>query len=244
MTTVFLVRHGRSTANSSGVLAGRAEGVELDDTGREQARGAATRLADVPLAAAVVSPVLRCVQTADLLLGDRPVPRFEEPGLAECDYGDWTNRPLKELAGEPLWQVVQTHPSAVRFPGGESMTGMWARAVGAVREWDRRIAAEHGEAAAWLAVSHGDVIKAVLADALGLHLDGFQRIMVDPASVQVIRYTDQRPFVATMNSTAAPLSALVPRGPASADAAVGGGLGAADGEPAPDDPTAAVRPGA
>ncbi|GAB3703136.1 MSMEG_4193 family putative phosphomutase [Mariniluteicoccus flavus] len=227
MTTVFLVRHGRSTANTAGVLAGRAEGVELDDTGRQQAADAAARLADVPLVAAVTSPVLRCVQTTDLLLGGRELPVHQEPGLTECDYGDWTGHRLAELADNPLWKVIQAQPSAVRFPGGEAMTQMSARAIASIRDWDRRIAAEHGEQAAWLAVSHGDVIKAILADALGLHLDGFQRIMVDPASIQAIRYTDQRPYVVTMNSTTASLAGVLPADPATAaDAAVGGGLGA------------------
>lgn len=228
MTTVFLVRHGRSTANTAGVLAGRAEGVELDATGRDQALDTGARLSGVPLVEAVVSPILRCEQTADLLLGGRDVPRRTDPALAECDYGDWTNRPLKDLATEPLWQVVQAQPSAVRFPGGEALTDMAARAVTAMRDHDRRIAAAHGEGAAWLAVSHGDVIKAILGDALGVHLDSFQRIMVDPASVSVIRYAADRPYVLTVNATTAELGAMLPKGPQpDPGAAVGGGLGAA-----------------
>ncbi|GAB3622261.1 histidine phosphatase family protein [Mariniluteicoccus endophyticus] len=240
MTTVFLVRHGRSTANTAGVLAGRAEGVDLDATGRDQALDAGARLASVPLVAAVASPVLRCQQTADLLLAGRDVPRFTESGLTECDYGDWTNKKLGELAGEPLWKVIQAQPSAVRFPGGEAMTEMSARAVAAMREWDRRIAAEHGEHAAWVAVSHGDVIKAILADALGLHLDGFQRIIVDPASIQVIRYTEQRPYVVTMNSTSTGLEGVVTKpdtdGTPPSDAVLGGGAGAQAIAPSDDDP--------
>ncbi len=231
MTTLFLVRHGRSTANTAGVLAGRADGVELDDKGREQAETARVRLAGVPLAAAVVSPVLRCRQTAQQILTDRDVPEFLEEGLSECDYGEWTGRTLKELADEKLWKTVQQQPSAAVFPGGESMTAMWSRSVGAVREWDRRLTAEHGEHTAWLAVSHGDVIKAILADALGMHLDSFQRIMVDPASVSVIHYTDSRPYVVTMNSTSGDLSALLPKPGESTDAAVGGGAGAGEGTP-------------
>ncbi|MDO5683942.1 MAG: histidine phosphatase family protein, partial [Propionibacteriaceae bacterium] len=206
MTTLFLVRHGRSTANTAGVLAGRSDGVELDDTGREQAAAAGVRLAGVPLVAAISSPILRCGQTTDLLLADRDVPRELEHGLTECDYGDWTGKTLKDLAGEELWKTVQRQPSAAVFPGGEAMTGLWARAVGAVRQWDRVLRADHGDHAAWVAVSHGDVIKAILADALGMHLDAFQRIMVDPASVSVIRYTDARPYVVTMNSVSGDLA--------------------------------------
>ena len=104
---------------------------------------------------------------------------------------------------------MQTQPSAVRFPGGESMTEMSARVVQTIRRWDAKIAAEHGDDAVWAAVSHGDPIKAILADALGLHLDSFQRIMVDPASLSMIRYTATRPYVVTTNSTNADLGKLL-----------------------------------
>lgn len=225
MTTLFLVRHGRSTANTAGVLAGRSEGVELDELGREQAAAAGVRLAEVPLAASVVSPILRCRQTADVMLVGREVPTETDDRLTECDYGEWTGKTLTELAGEELWKVVQHQPSAAVFPQGEAMTTMSSRAVAAVRAWDRTLTAIHGDRTAWLAVSHGDVIKAILADALGMHFDSFQRIMVDPASVSVIRYTEARPYVVTMNSTAGDLAGLLPKPEESDDAAVGGGAG-------------------
>src|SRR6185312_1253405 len=102
---------------------------------------------------------------------------------------------------EPLWRTVQDHASAAVFPGGESLRDLSHRTVDAVREWDAKVAAEHGEDALWLACTHGDVIKAVVADALGLHLDQFQRIVADPASVTVIRYTPVRPFVLRLNDS-------------------------------------------
>lgn len=227
MTTVLLLRHGRSVANTAGVLAGRGEGVELDDTGRDQARQVAGRLAGIDLAAAVTSPILRCRQTTDLALAGHPdAARHTEEQLTECDYGAWTGSKLSDLAGEDLWKVVQRTPSAATFPEGESMPAMSARAAAAVRRWDTRIGAEHGPAAAWVAVSHGDVIKAILADALGLHLDLFQRIVVDPASVSIINFNAGRASVITMNSTGSDLAAMVPKAP-TGDAAVGGGLGSA-----------------
>ena len=238
MPTVLLIRHGRTAANTSGVLAGRTPGVELDDTGRQQAAEIGRRLAALPLSALVTSPLRRCRQTALALQSARPEPLAisTEQGLIECGYGEWTGRSLKELSKDKLWPVVQQQPSAVRFPGGESMTEMAARAVGAVRSWNARLSERHGEQAVWAAVSHGDVIKAILADALGMHLDSFQRIFVDPASVSVVRYTPTRPYVVTMNSTPVDLATLctVPtrkpprsRRPANPhDAPVGGGLGA------------------
>ncbi|HET8719190.1 MAG TPA: histidine phosphatase family protein [Nocardioidaceae bacterium] len=236
MATVILARHGRSTANTEGVLAGRTKGVHLDELGVAQARAAAERVQGLPLAAVVSSPLERCRETAREIARAQPSPvRVQsERGLLECDYGSWTGRPIKELAKEKLWRTVQDHPAGVCFPDGESMAQMTARAVGSLRSWDARVEQEHGPDAVWMAVSHGDVIKALLADALGLHLDLFQRIVVDPGSLSAVRYTASRPFVLTQNSTAGDLSTLRPPkrrggrrrgGSASGDAVVGGGAG-------------------
>lgn len=231
VATVILLRHGRSTANGSGVLAGRAPKVGLDDTGRGQAKALLDRLAGVPLAEAVVSPMLRCKQTVAPLLDGRGLGRTVEPRLSEVDYGEWTGRELKTLVKEPLWRVVQAHPSAAVFPGGEGLAAMQSRAVAAVREHDARITAAHGDHAVWLLCSHGDVLKAILSDALGQHLDSFQRIVVDPASLSVVRYTETRPFVLRVNDHGSDFAGVVPQPPkrgrkkASSDADVGGSTG-------------------
>jgi probable phosphomutase (TIGR03848 family) len=231
VATVILLRHGRSTANGSGVLAGRTPKVGLDETGRVQAKGLPGRLAGVPLAEAVCSPLLRCKQTLAPLLEERGLTPAVDTRLSEVDYGEWTGRELKTLAKEPLWRVVQAHPSAAVFPGGEGLAGMQARAVTAVREHDARITAAHGDEAVWALCSHGDVLKAILADALGQHLDSFQRIVVDPASISVVRYTETRPFVVRMNDHGSDFAGVVPPKPkrgrkkASSDAQVGGSTG-------------------
>jgi probable phosphomutase (TIGR03848 family) len=228
VTTVILLRHGRTTANTSGVLAGWTSGVLLDETGAAQVRAVGERLAKVPLAAVVSSPLERCRQTADAVAEGRDLEVQSDDRLGEARYGDWTGRTLKDLVKEPLWKVVQQHPSAAVFPGpeGEGLAQTQARAVSAVREWNAKL----GPGAVWLACSHGDVIKAILADALGLHLDQFQRIVVDPASISVVVYTETRPFVLRMNDTGGDVSALVPpkrrrRRRPSSDAVVGGGAG-------------------
>ena len=213
MTTLILLRHGRSSANAAGVLAGRTPGIELDETGREQAARLVERLAGVPLAEVVCSPALRCAQTVAPLLAERGLEAATEPELAEVDYGAWTNRKLEELAKEPLWRVVQAHPSAAVFPEGEGLAGMQSRAVAAVRRHDARIAAAHGPRAVWLACSHGDVIKSILADALASHLDNFQRIVVDPCSISVVQYTETRPFVVRVNDLGGDVAGLVPPEP-------------------------------
>ncbi len=233
MATVILARHGRTTANAAGVLAGRGKGVHLDEHGLDEARTAGERLAGLPLAAIVTSPLERCKETARAISRAQPSPLrvATERGLLECDYGSWTGQEIKTLAKEKLWQTVQAHPANARFPDGESMAQMMARGVAAVRAWDAKVEAEHGADSVWLAVSHGDVIKAILADALGMHLDLFQRLVVDPASLSVIRYTPLRPFVVSVNSHSGDLAGLKPparkrRRKLDSDAVVGGGAGA------------------
>jgi probable phosphomutase (TIGR03848 family) len=231
MPTLILVRHGRSTANTAGVLAGWTPGVALDERGTAQAAALPGRLAALPLAAAVTSPLQRCQETlAPLLAARRQLPLHKDERIGECHYGDWSGRKLAELADEPLMRVVQQHPSAAAFPGGESMRAMQARAVDAVRDWNARIEEEHGADAVYLMCSHGDVIKAIVADALGLHLDLFQRISVEPCSVTAIRYTQLRPFVVRLGDTG-DFGSLAPREESESegragDAAVGGGAGA------------------
>jgi probable phosphomutase (TIGR03848 family) len=224
--TVILARHGRTSANAGGLLAGRTPGIVLDDVGTEQARTAAARLAGLDLAAAFTSPLERCKQTAAVLLAGTGLRARVERGLNECDYGDWSGRPMKELVKEDLWKVVQAHPAGVRFPNGESMAEMSARSVAAVRALDARVAAEHGDGAVWLAVAHGDIIKAVLADALGMHLDSFQRIVVDPASLSVVRYTARRPFVLATNTHEGSLAHLAQQAE-KPEEKLGGGAGPA-----------------
>lgn len=146
MATVILARHGRTTANTAGVLAGRSKGVHLDEHGLEQAKAAGERLTGIALSAIVTSPLERCRETA------REISRAQVSGAAvsserrllECDYGTWTGRELKTLVKEPLWKTVQAHPAAATFPDGESMAQMMARSVAAVRDWDSRMEGEHG----------------------------------------------------------------------------------------------------
>ncbi len=230
MGTVILLRHGRSTANSAGVLAGRTLGVALDEGGVAQAQALVGRLAQLPLAALVSSPLQRCQETVAPLAQARELEVTVDDRFVEVDYGQWTGRELSKLGKEPLWKVVQSHPSAAVFPGGEGLAALQARAVAAVREWDAKLAAEHGPQVLWLVCSHGDVIKAVLADALGVHLDGFQRIVANPCSISAVTYTETRPFVQRVNDCGDDLRSLVPpkrrrRRRPSSDATPGGSTG-------------------
>ncbi|GAA3615156.1 histidine phosphatase family protein [Marihabitans asiaticum] len=231
MAHCVLLRHGRSTANSEGVLAGWTDGVHLDEAGRRQAADVADRLAHLPFARVVTSPLLRCRETARPLAEALGVTPEVHDGLGEARYGAWTGRALSELAKEDLWQTVQRRPSEAVFPESEeypheSILQMAQRAVAAVRAIDAEVEAQSGPGAIWLAVSHGDIIKSVLADAAATPLDEFQRYVVDPASVSVVRYAPERAFVLRVNDSG-PLAA--PKEPPAetpgSDAAVGGGAG-------------------
>ena len=212
MTTVLLIRHGRTSANTAGLLVGRTSGIELD----EARCPAGSRAGHSPCGRAAAG---HCHLTADDAAGKRlrqscqlsPTAVSSPSSRAwwSAAYGEWTGKSLRELSKDKLWSTVQQQPSAVRFPGGESMSEMSARAIAAVRDWDARMEAEQGPDAVWAAVSHGDVIKAILADALGMHLDSFQRIVVDPASISIVRYTAARPYLITANSTTVDLASLL-----------------------------------
>lgn len=219
MATVLLLRHGRTTANAEGVLAGWTPGVPLDEVGRVRAKEVALRIAALPVAGIVTSPLERCRETADILAAELGGPDLihTDLELAECRYGDWTGARLDELRQDPLWQAVEHVPSSVTFPNGESIAAMQARALAAISRWNRRFGAD----AVYVAVTHGDVIKSVLADALGMHLDMFQRIVVDPCSVSVVRYGPLRPVVLRLNDVGGDFTALL-RGEVGA-ARVGGG---------------------
>lgn len=224
MALVILVRHGRTQANATGILAGWTPGVHLDDQGLSQVADMARRLAPLRLNAIVSSPLERTVQTAEAIDRDqrRPPGVQLDDRVGECRYGEWTNMPLAELAKTPLWRTVQDRPSAVTFPDGESLLQMQARALAAVHEWNARL----GDKATYAVVSHGDVIKAILADALGSHLDHFQRITVDPASVSVVRYGRRGVQVLHLNDRGSDLAGLAgSRSRRRVEGAVGGGSG-------------------
>lgn len=227
MAICLLVRHGASTGNSDGVLSGWQD-VGLTDGGRAAAEALGERLVDVPITRVVTSPLRRCRETLDAILSGRELASTVDDELGECRYGAWTGRPLGELAEEPLWTVVQDRPSEVRFPesteyAAESLAEMSARAVAAVRRHDAAVEEEHGENAVWMVVSHGDVIKAILADAVATSLDEFQRFVVAPASLSVVRYTARRPFLLRANDTGPELHITMPSHVPTTDGVVGGG---------------------
>jgi probable phosphomutase (TIGR03848 family) len=228
MGTLLLIRHGRSSANAEGVLAGRLPGIVLDEVGRSSTEVLRSRLAQVPIVQAVVSPLERTKETAERIFGEK-IPVAFEDRLLECDYGDWQGLKLSEISTHELWPIVRDRPDEMIFPNGESMTDMSARAVAAMRQWDEIITNEHGPGSIWAAVSHGDIIKAICADALGLPLRKFQSLMIEPASVSVVHYGEHGSSVSKLNETGegwlSKLTEAIPVAPT-----VGGETGKGDAE--------------
>ncbi len=203
-TTVVLVRHGQ-TATTGTVLPGRASGLHLADTGRQQAERAAQRIAELPRVDAVyTSPLERARETAAPIAKARALRARVERGLQECDFGEWTGTELKALMKRPEWGTVQRAPSTFRFPGGESFSEMQHRMVITL---DRLRAAHPGGTI--VCVSHADPIKAAVAHALGTHLDLFQRIVISPCAISVVAYASA-PAVLAVNSTGGSLTELQP----------------------------------
>ena len=205
-TLVLYVRHGQ-TPTTGAKLPGRAPGLHLASKGHKQAEAAAKRLGRLDgVSALYVSPLERCQDTAAPISNALGLPIQTEPGIIECEFGDWTGAELKELFKLREWRQVQQSPSNFRFPNGESFTEMQTRMTGAVAAL---VARHPGEKI--VVVSHADPIKAAVAAAVGTHLDLFQRIVVSPCSISAVQYDPSgAPVVLAVNSTGADLRTLVP----------------------------------
>lgn len=198
MTLVVLLRHAHSTANESGILAGRLQGIDLSRKGTKQAAELTRRLGKFPIKEIRISPLERCHQTvAPWLESTKVKSRFVvDPNLEEVDYGQWTGKKLSSLARKKEWKTVQNTPSKMRFPDGETIAAMSKRAIKALNEG----LASRGSGALVI-VSHGDVIKSLIAYSLNIKLDDFQRIVVDPASVTIIDFSGSIPRVIALNDS-------------------------------------------
>jgi len=179
---IVLIRHAHSTANAAGVLSGQLPNVHLSKSGQEQSERLAERLGKLTIAQVHVSPMDRCSETLApwLTKYGKGVAVICEPNLIEVDYGKWSGKKLATLSRAKLWRKVQGQPSAVTFPDGESLAQMQVRAMQSVHNFFA------SDLEMTIMVSHGDVIKAIVASSMGMHLDDFQRIVIDPASITIL----------------------------------------------------------
>lgn len=210
MTRIVLLRHAHSVANEKAILAGRTPGISLSKIGLSQAQGVAERLRGITFSQIRISPMERCSATVQPLIAEfskaalRRVSIEIEEDIVEVDYGKWTGKKLSALSKESAWKIVQDTPSAMYFPGGEGLLDVQARAMRALN----RIARSAGSDIKML-VSHGDVIKAIVASVLGTHLDHFQKIVIDPASITVLDFNGRDFRVLTLNNTTAPIASFL-----------------------------------
>ena len=213
MASVILVRHSRSTANTAGVLAGQAPGISLDETGFTQAQGLTARIGDVLISRVISSPLQRCIETISPWHEKYGKKEIEiDNNFIESDYGSWTGEKLSELAKEPLWKSVQKSPSTVTFPEGESFQAMFKRvSIGLDSIIDKL--AENDNV---IVVSHGDIIKLAIAKILGLPIDNFQKLVIDPASISIVKVENsedkehsRRTALISMNESGTSLSKLL-----------------------------------
>ncbi len=206
MTLVLLIRHG-DTPTAGKILTGWTRGIHLSERGRAQAEALVGRLEGLPLEAIYSSPLERCRETAAPLAKARGLPVRLRRDLLEVNYGEWSGRSIRQLARTKAWRAVQRTPSAVRFPGGESLPQVQARAVDAVRD----VARVH-EGGVVAVVTHADVVRLALAGLLGLPLDLYQRLAVNPCSISAVALGDAEVRVLRVNDTGELSSLVPPRG--------------------------------
>jgi len=222
---LVLIRHAHSQSNASGVLSGRLPNVHLSEKGMKQSQQLSERLGNFAVAQLRVSPMERCFETISPWLNDvvlKNSPDFEpiiDPSLNEVDYGHWSGKKLISLARKKEWRTVQESPSRMYFPGGEGIAQMQSRAMSVVHEL-----AKLPDSKTAVIVSHGDVIKSIVASAVGTHLDEFQRIIIDPASISVLDYSGIKPRVLLLNDTRAVVTDLL-QAPKRSRNLLGGGAG-------------------
>lgn len=212
---LVLVRHAMSTANSDGVLAGRMDGIHLNERGREQSEAIVGKFAQLQISGICGSPLSRCRETAEPLCIDKKLPYNVDERLNEVEYGSWSGRKLAELNEDPLWDAIQKRPNSVVFPQGEAMAGVFDRVTDFLNSMrgleDEEIV---------VAFSHGDVIKACIASAYDIPRDAFQRVVIDPAGISLLRLSQDSTFVVRVNDSEATLSSMMAR--KGKDAVVGG----------------------
>jgi probable phosphoglycerate mutase len=194
VTQLLLIRHAVNDVMKAKRLAGWMPDVHINEEGRQQAQALAERLCHLQIKAIYSSPLDRTRETAEPLAQALKLDVHVREGLGEVQYGEWTGRPLEELSKLDEWKIVQRYPSGMRFPGGETLRDMQQRVV---NELDA-IARDHPRDIVAV-FSHADVIKAALAHYMGMHLDLFQRIVIEPTSVSVVVLTKFGPAVVRVN---------------------------------------------
>ena len=207
MARLVFIRHAHSTANDAGILSGQLPGVSLSKKGEKQARDLVERIGASSFDSARVSPLQRCEETIAPWLNSKYSKGLKsyqiDDALIEMNYGSWSGRKLSSLSREKMWKEIQERPSTVQFPDGERMRAMQKRALTSVAS-----ALAEKKNGTHLFVSHGDVLKALVASLLKMKLDDFQSLVIDPASVTVIDFDGNKSRLLAFNDSHSPLAPM------------------------------------
>lgn len=200
MSTILLIRHGENDYVKKGKLAGRLPDIHLNDKGQSQAETLAIALADKPIKAIYTSPLDRTIETAAPIAKALGLKVIKRAGLSEVDFGSWQDKTLKQLARQKLWKLVQERPSRARFPDGESFSEAQLRIANEIEN----INSMHKSKDLIICVGHSDMIKLAVAYFIGLPIDQFQSLVVQPASVTTLQISNTRSRLVNLNSHPSP----------------------------------------
>ncbi len=221
MARLVFLRHAHSSANDAGILSGQLPGVSLSTKGKKQAAQLVERIGSSNFDSVRISPLQRCEETITPWLNSKyskGIKTYQiDDALIEMDYGSWSGRKLSSLSREKLWKEIQNRPSTVQFPQGERMRAMQKRALSSVFA-----SIEEKKNGTHLFVSHGDVLKAIVASLLKMKLDDFQSLVIDPASLTVIDFDGEKSRLLAFNDSHSPLAPMTSM-EKSTKALIGGG---------------------
>ena len=221
MARLVFLRHAHSSANDAGILSGQLPGVSLSTKGKKQATQLVERIGSSNFDSVRISPLQRCEETITPWLNSKyskGIKNYQiDDALIEMDYGSWSGRKLSSLSREKLWKEIQNRPSTVQFPQGERMRTMQKRALSSVFA-----SIEEKKNGTHLFVSHGDVLKAIVASLLKMKLDDFQSLVIDPASLTVIDFDGEKSRLLAFNDSHSPLAPMTSM-EKSTKALIGGG---------------------
>lgn len=186
-TTVFLIRHGVTDWHRERKVLGQRD-VGLNAEGILQAQAAARALAEVPIGEVLTSPMLRAVQTAEVIAGQYGIEVARDPRLADFRVGRWEGMSYDEVSRSPEYQRFLADPMSERIPGGEDLKQIRDRAVGAVEQ-----ALEDAPAGESVAViTHAGIVRVVLTHYLGSNPANYHRLRVAPGSISILSFADDR----------------------------------------------------
>lgn len=207
MARLVFIRHAHSTANDAGILSGQLPGISLSKKGKKQAQELVERLGASSFDSIRVSPMQRCEETIAPWINSRYSRGMKsyqiDESLIEMNYGTWSGRKLSSLSREKMWKEIQERPSTVQFPQGERMKAMQKRALMSISD-----ALEEKKNGTHLFVSHGDVLKALVASLLKMKLDDFQSLVIDSASVTVIDFDGSKSRLLAFNDSHSPIAPM------------------------------------